>query len=151
MQRCVPRLVMNFELRLHRKDVGDCKFRLLVASPMKRRASFVVYLVNIQILMLSKVIKADGLVSLCRDVKAVSPVHIRDVDVCSHFVDYNLNQLVVAVVRCKMEGGKFLVCVRVSPALHADIVEAAAGNILVSMFKRVAVHSLEALCMVLEG
>lgn len=151
MQRCVPRLVMHFELRLHRKNVGDCKFGLLVASPVKRCTSFVVDLVNIQILMLRKVIKADGLVSLCSDVKAVCSVDIRDVDVCSHFVDHKLNQLEVAVVRCEMEGGKFLVCVSVDPALHADIVEAAAVNIVVAVFKRMAVHCLEALRVVLEG
>lgn len=55
------------------------------------------------------------------------------------------------MVRCEMEGGKFLVGVSVDPALQANIIEAAAVDIVVAMFKRVAVHGLKALRVVLEG
>lgn len=82
---------MHLKLWLHRKDVGDCEFGLLIAGPMERRASLMVNLINVQILMLGEIVKANGLVPLCGDMQAICAVHIRDVNVGAHFIYHQLD------------------------------------------------------------
>lgn len=117
---------------------------------MKWCAAFVINLVNVQLHMLSEKVETERLVTLRCDMQAISAINIRHVRVRPHFVDHKLYKLVVAMVRRKVEGGKLFVCVRVYPALHTNVVEAATGYILVPMFQGVAVDGLEALSVVFK-
>lgn len=151
VQRRVAGLIVDLQLRAHGQDVGDCEFGLLVASPVEGRAALVIDLVDVQVLMPCKVVKADGLVALGGDVETVGAVNIGNVHVGAHLIDHELDELEVAVVGREVEGGKLLVGVGVDPALHADVVEAAAVDVLVAVLKRVTVHGLEALGVVFES
>ena len=126
MERSVASLIVHLEFGLHRQKVSDCKLRLLVACPVKRRAAFVVYLVNVETLVHRKVIKADRLIALSSDMQTISAVDIRDVHVRTHFVDHQLDELEVAMVRCEMECGELFISVRVNPRGNACFTRSAA-------------------------
>ena len=58
---------------------------------MKWCATFVIYLINIQALHHSEIIKTDRLISLGSNVEAVSAINVRDIDVCTHFINHELD------------------------------------------------------------
>jgi hypothetical protein len=56
MQRGKAGLIMEFKFGIHRQDVSNCKLWLLVARPVQRGATFVIYLIYIHVLDFSEVI-----------------------------------------------------------------------------------------------
>lgn len=114
---------------------------------MQWRASLVVYLVDIKLLMLCKVIEADWLVALGCNMQAVGTIDVCHPDITLHLIHNQIDQLEVSMVGGKVKGCKLLISVRVYPGLDAGVFGVVADLVLQS----VLVDRLEALSMVFEG
>ena len=76
MQGRVSSVVLSFQIRLHRQNVGQRKLRAGKARPVERSAAPIVHIVNVHALNLREVVQRGGLVSLSGDVKHISSVNI---------------------------------------------------------------------------
>lgn len=86
---------------------------------MQRRTSSIVNIVKGHTFDSHKVEQGGRLVSLRSDMKHMSSINVPQIDIGSHFITNNLDQLEISVVSCKVQCCELFVSYLIRPNLQS--------------------------------